>query len=242
MATNLQTLEANQFVNIEAMIASAEAVGLPLWIAVAFVERESHGNNVYGHDSGGTYYGAGAVTESNYNKFYDLVINQHGRSNGVGPMQITWPGYFTDAKKKGVRLWNVSDNFEYGFRIIAGRLAGNYTLDSIKSAGTAYNGQAPYGAAVSIRADFWHRALVSAARPTPRVDVLRRGSVGKNVMALQVGLNAWFPSYSKLIPDGDFGPATEKVILEFQSRTGLLKDGVVGANTRSMLAKYKITF
>ena len=73
------------------------------------------------------------------------------------------------------------------------------------------------------------------------VITLRRGSKGSGVKALQKGLNRVFPAYSKLAVDGDFGPATERVVREFQRRSGIGVDGIVGKVTRAKLATYGIT-
>lgn len=72
--------------------------------------------------------------------------------------------------------------------------------------------------------------------------VLREGSQGASVRALQKGLNRLFPTYSKLAADGLYGPATASVIKEFQRRCGLSVDGVVGPNTRATLKHFGITF
>lgn len=73
------------------------------------------------------------------------------------------------------------------------------------------------------------------------VIVLRRGVVAtERVKNLQRGLNRVFPSYSKLSVDGSFGPATEKVVREFQRRSKLAVDGIVGPITQAELAKYSI--
>lgn len=83
-------------------------------------------------------------------------------------------------------------------------------------------------------------APASAAAGSGRV--LRRGSTGEDVRALQRGLNASFPAYSKLATDGSFGPAVDRVVKEFQRRTGLAQDGSVGPATRAKLAAHGITF
>lgn len=60
------------------------------------------------------------------------------------------------------------------------------------------------------------------------------------VRTLQAGLNKVFRSYSHLDVDGDYGPATEAVVREFQRRSGLAVDGVVGDRTFAELAKFGI--
>ena len=57
--------------------------------------------------------------------------------------------------------------------------------------------------------------------------VLRLGSKGEEVEKLQKSLN--------LISDGDFGKGTENAVKEFQSKSGLVSDGVVGPVTWSKL-------
>jgi N-acetyl-anhydromuramyl-L-alanine amidase AmpD len=69
---------------------------------------------------------------------------------------------------------------------------------------------------------------------------LRQGSDGIDVRNLQQSLNAMFPSYSSLVVDGQFGPATAAVVKEFQGRVGLTKDGIVGPNTWTALARFGI--
>lgn len=66
----------------------------------------------------------------------------------------------------------------------------------------------------------------STTRPT-----LRRGSAGEHVRYLQGLMNRAYRAYSSLSVDGDFGPATESVVREFQRRSGLAVDGVVGPGT-----------
>lgn len=67
------------------------------------------------------------------------------------------------------------------------------------------------------------------------------GSSGQPVSQLQAGLNRVFASYSQLDVDGEFGPATEAVVKEFQRRTpGLTVDGIVGPATKLALSKWGI--
>lgn len=76
-----------------------------------------------------------------------------------------------------------------------------------------------------------------AKKPAVQVRVLRRGTRGADVKRLQSEFNRVFPGYPgpKLIVDGDFGPATERNVKEFQRRAGLTDDGVVGPKTRARL-------
>ena len=81
---------------------------------------------------------------------------------------------------------------------------------------------------------------VSATAPAPTGGALKIGSRGPRVRALQEGLNRVFPAYSKLVVDEVFGNAVDGVVKEFQRRSGLDPDGVVGVATIPELAKYGI--
>lgn len=78
-------------------------------------------------------------------------------------------------------------------------------------------------------------ATASVPTPTPSTTVLRVGSTGNAVKVLQEALNKQYPAYSHLTVDGDFGPATEAVVKEFQQRAGLTVDGIVGSQTLNAL-------
>lgn len=86
-----------------------------------------------------------------------------------------------------------------------------------------------------------------APAPTkPAVPVLRRGSNGPWVMLLQKELLRVFPSYADRIkgnggPNGIYGPATERVVREFEARDGRTRpDGVVDAKTLTRLRAYGV--
>ncbi|MCL2466487.1 MAG: peptidoglycan-binding protein [Micrococcales bacterium] len=65
--------------------------------------------------------------------------------------------------------------------------------------------------------------------------ILRRGSTGTAVRMLQVTLNDQFPTFSALVVDGIFGPATEAVVREVQRLGGLTVDGIAGPQTLGYL-------
>ena len=57
---------------------------------------------------------------------------------------------------------------------------------------------------------------------------LRNGDKGQEVIKLQLAIG-------DLVADGDFGPATEKAVKEYQSSHQLVSDGIAGTNTLSSL-------
>lgn len=69
----------------------------------------------------------------------------------------------------------------------------------------------------------------------PTVLFLSIGSRGDRVTDLQRRLNRDYPLYSQLEIDGDYGPATADVVMEFQRRAGLVVDGVAGPATLRQL-------
>ncbi|MGW1717997.1 peptidoglycan-binding protein [Streptomyces sp. NPDC002156] len=72
------------------------------------------------------------------------------------------------------------------------------------------------------------------AQPLPPTDgMLRRGSKGAAVKTLQQNLNTVMAS--KLVVDGDFGPATETAVKAFQKKYGLSPDGVYGPASMAMM-------
>src|SRR6478672_728959 len=69
----------------------------------------------------------------------------------------------------------------------------------------------------------------------PNAATVRRGSTGQEVqnlqnILLQLGYNIGGPT-----ADGDFGPATEAAVKQFQQANGLTADGIVGPGTWSAL-------
>jgi peptidoglycan hydrolase-like protein with peptidoglycan-binding domain len=72
-------------------------------------------------------------------------------------------------------------------------------------------------------------------KPTGR-PTLRRGSTGKHVRDLQAFLKRAYPAYARnLAVDGAFGLQTEAAVREFQRRSHLVVDGIVGPRTWAAL-------
>ena len=92
-----------------------------------------------------------------------------------------------------------------------------------------------WGAAMqAAHAKFW--AALNAPAPAPSGGTLRRGSTGDAVRALQQKLKSNYALYAgKLTVDGQYGPATEAAVREFQRRSGITADGIAGPVTRSKL-------
>ena len=64
------------------------------------------------------------------------------------------------------------------------------------------------------------------------MSVLRIGDKSKLVVSLQ---NELMDEGYDVVADGDFGPKTEKAVIDFQMTHGLVADGIVGANTWKLL-------
>lgn len=65
----------------------------------------------------------------------------------------------------------------------------------------------------------------------PPGTLLHRGMAGPAVRILQHALNVEYPLYSHLTEDGIYGPLTEGVVREFQTRAHLAVDGIAGPHT-----------
>ncbi len=144
-------------VNVDLIAAAAHATGLPFRVACALIEKESGGRNVYGHDKGGALSGFELeVNEHNYAVFRWMVFEQGMPSNGVGPCQITWKGFFLDMEKKGLKPWLPLHNVTYGF----GLLSSYYkSLGSWVKAGELYNGAEAYGLDLKKKIAAWKERL-----------------------------------------------------------------------------------
>ena len=96
----------------------------------------------------------------------------------------------------------------------------------------------------------WHLTDLgkkAPAAPKPTGIVLKEGSEGNPVYKLQDFFRKVFPSYRNYVSvkrghvislDGNFGPQTTAWVKEFQERTNLKQDGIVGPATWSKLRSF----
>ena len=70
-----------------------------------------------------------------------------------------------------------------------------------------------------------------------KLPVLRKGSKGNSVKALQLLLVGNGFSVGKAGVDGDFGTATESALMAYQAKKSLTKDGIAGSATWTALLK-----
>jgi len=119
---------------------------MPFYLLLAMLEKETGTvRNVYGGDVGGALSGfKKTINKGNYDVFWWLAIEKGGKSNGVGPGQLTYKGYHTDMKAKGLDITDVYTNIKYSANVIFSyyknaRASGLGVHDSIRKAGTLYN-------------------------------------------------------------------------------------------------------
>lgn len=130
----------------QAVLRAADNVGCPWWAALAalWMETGEYGANIFGHDAGGAYCGGGEVTEAKFRDFY-AQISAGATSNGVGPLQVTYPGYFFNDPDRA--WWDPEKSAEVGCGIIRDLIdAEGDSYEDLKRAGSRYNSGSAYGA------------------------------------------------------------------------------------------------
>lgn len=225
----VDTLAARRIIRPAEVVELAAAAGLELAAAAVLLEKESAGGrNVWGHDGvdpGGFYRKGSEVTRA----AYEAWRPHRGRlgSQGVGPCQLTWPGFQDRADARG-GCWDWRVNVAVGFDILADLIRRYGARDGFRR----YNGSGAaadrYAVDALARLGQWRNRLgPTAAGPT-----LRRGARGLAVERLQHALNA---RGARLVVDGVFGPATELAVRTAQRAARITVDGVVGPQTRAAL-------
>ena len=171
MATPTEILTAGGLANADLIVQAASATGLPLPILAAMVQKESGGQNVYGHDAGGVFSVAGQnveVTQANFTEFRRRVVDGGEKSNGVGPSQVTYRGYWT--AYPDYPFWEPLANLKFGATLLLDLLDGDTSDASISSAGAHYNGgtspnekAVAYGADLLTKTNAWRARLAVAS-------------------------------------------------------------------------------
>ena len=183
MATPAEILAAGGLANADLIVQAATATGIPLAIAAAMIQKETGGKNIYGHDAGGVYstltgpvvvggivYKKGAdipVTSFNFVEFLRRVTAGE-KSNGVGPAQLTYAGYFKQAPD--YPFWDALANIRFGLTVLADYLNDDFSDSSISSAGARYNGGTnpgtkalTYGEDLLTKTNAWRAKLAGAS-------------------------------------------------------------------------------
>lgn len=172
--SQVSVLAAGGLSNAGLIVEAADRTGVPLAIAAAMVEKESGGRNVYGHDTGGVFSVPGRdieVTQENYGEFLRRVLAGE-KSNGVGPAQITYRGYFE--RYPEYPFGEPLANIRFGLTILADYLRGDYSDASVAAAGARYNGGTnpgpralAYGADLLTKTKAWRVRLAATTEGKP---------------------------------------------------------------------------
>ena len=174
MASPAEILAAGGLANADLIVQAATATGIPLAILAAMVQKESGGQNIYGRDgkdtaSPGVYANDYPlqVTKENFTEFRAAVLAGQ-KSNGVGPSQITYPGYWK--QYPDYPFWDVLANLKFGATLLMDLLDGDTSDASISSAGAHYNGgtspnekAVAYGADLLTKTNAWRARLAVAS-------------------------------------------------------------------------------
>lgn len=151
--------------NVDAIAEGSLRSGLQFYATIALVEGESRGKNIYGHDQGGfdSGYKELEVTLLNWHKFYAAVVVNNYRSNGVGPAQITYRGYFDQMLAQNLKPWDPADNITFGATLMKGnrdRVHSNWAeAGTLYNAGNLKSGVNKYGRDYAARVAKWKRAF-----------------------------------------------------------------------------------
>lgn len=243
-----QVLAAHGIQRATEVVALAAAAGLELAAAATMLEKESGGgDNVFGHDevsTDGIYRYGQPVTKDVYERYREARKAGRIPPQGVGPTQLTSPGFQDQADAAG-GCYDWAVNVKVGFGILAGEIRSS----GIRGGFRAYNGSDAYAADAMQKLAVWESRLAGSGGPPPngtpqgQRPTLHEGDTGPAVAALQKFLNATFPLYSHIdLGPERYGPETVAVVAEFQRRAGVTgpdADGrTVGPHTWAALERY----
>ena len=176
--------------NAADLARAAETAGLSYSIAAALAEKESGGRNIYGHDAGGVLstkrgpvtlegivYPRGGdipVTYENFTQHFLPAVLGGAVSNGVGPLQITYPGYFT--QRPSYPWWDPYMSAVVGYTDFVTYLKGGQDVAAIEAAGSRYNSGSytkaarTYGADLATLVAKWDTWLKASTPEGPMTD------------------------------------------------------------------------
>lgn len=175
----IQTAKQHGILNPVIAWNAARRAGIPFWVMCAFLMQESGGgSNIYGHDIGPDgyprpFWGHGEVTEANYAAYKierDLGINHKARfsaigrrTQGVGPMQLTWYSFQDEADALG-GCWKKSVNMLIGAKIIKQYYDEAATIRDTEMgrwryAAYKYNGKQSYVDSIAPKLKNWQELL-----------------------------------------------------------------------------------
>lgn len=131
-ATRLVGTPPASMMNIDLLARYCNEVGFPFFMGLAIMWKESKGKNIYGTDNGTAMEDFPLpVTADNYEVFRWMIDTGikvpmpdgtikiiKFKSNGVGPMQITWGGFHSEMTALGYRVWDPADNIRYAIKHI----------------------------------------------------------------------------------------------------------------------------
>lgn len=177
--------------------------------------------NRTGTNDGWNYRGRGLIQltgKNNYARYtartaMDLIDNPDLLCTNSVAMWLSACMFFKHTKVKGQNLFELADQ------------------DRIKEVCRAVNG-GYHGLADRITWTAFYESIFNNLGDLPKRTLMKRGSKGPMVKQLQHMLNVVSGAKDKIRGvDGVFGKNTEKSIIAFQRRAGLVTDGIVGTRT-----------
>lgn len=217
------------------LLETEQEEGLPRGLLLAIASQETDMNDVVG--DGGHGRGLFQIDDRSHERF--LAAQNAGRAGGKPPIKAA--ARYAAALVKG--------NLDYGSR------KGIRGSDLLKFALSAYNA-GPGGAIEGYRAGDSDKKTTGGdygRAVLGRLDIfddllngqgveLRRGMRTAQVEELKRKLSAWYAANAPqewtpfgVKPGPHFGVALERAVVDFQRRTGLDPDGVVGPKTKARL-------
>lgn len=146
----------------------ADRQNIPVSVLTAVVEQETGFRNVFGHDKkvNGSTSGIPkrwAGTEVTKNKYRWYKLGRRFRGNqGVGPMQLTFPGYQDEADRDG-GCWDTAVNIATGANVLKALYDSHGTWAAayaVYNAGSVNEQGRQYAAEVTAKQRKWHRNLI----------------------------------------------------------------------------------